>query len=89
MKLHMKFLLALAGAVLLVMAFVGAVYFGLSGWLKWALIMAGALMAMPLWDTFAGTPAPREESKPFQGFEKGNVGDPMQDIWGFNGHADD
>lgn len=87
--MRIKVALAVAGASLLAIALIGSIFFSFAGWPKWVLVFVGAFMAMPLWDVFAGTPIHHEESKPFRGFDETNIGDPMQDGWGFNGQSND
>lgn len=89
LTMPVKVVLAVAGAAILVCTGIGSVFVGFSGWLKWVLIVVGALMVMPLWDMFAGTPAPQEKSKKqVLGFEEFNAGDASQDWKGLNGRGD-
>lgn len=84
-----KVALAVTGASLISIALIVSIFLNVAGWPKWVLILVGVLMVMPLWDTFAGTSSPKETQpkiEPMESLEKYNFGDPMQDIWGCNGH---
>lgn len=82
MKLKTQIALTVVGIAAMVMPL-----FFMTGWLKYLVMFVGSLALNAVGNLYAGTPVAEEPRKEgFRGFEETNIGDCMQDVWGFNGH---